>query len=120
VRDLVSDAVADASLRDAENELTRVVQPLSFETAGAESDDAELVRGELEDADVSVDEIESVREFYADLRGELDRRVTERLDRERPDWRASMRELDDDEVPSVTRKSRVKTRSRRGRNGRVR
>jgi len=27
--DLVSDAVADASLRDAENELTRVVQPLS-------------------------------------------------------------------------------------------
>ena len=98
VRDLVSDAVADASLRDAENELTRVVQPLSFETAGAESDDAELVRGELEDADVTVEEIESVREFYADLRGELDRRVTERLDRDHPDWRASMRELDDDEV----------------------
>jgi len=99
VRDLVSDAVADASLRDAENELTRVVQPLSFETAGAESDDAELVRGELADADVTVEEIESVREFYADLRGELDRRVTERLDRERPDWRASMRDLDDDEIP---------------------
>ncbi|GAA0718495.1 DNA excision repair protein ERCC-2 [Halorubrum trapanicum] len=99
VRDLVSDAVADASLRDAENELTRVVQPLSFETAGAESDDAALVRGELEDADVTVEEIEAVREFYADLRGELDRRVTAHLDRERPDWRASMRDLDDTEIP---------------------
>jgi DNA excision repair protein ERCC-2 len=99
VRDLVSDAVADASLRDAENELTRVVQPLSFESAGAESDDAALVRGELEDADVTVEEIEAVREFYADLRGELDRRVTAHLDRERPDWRASMRDLDDDEIP---------------------
>ncbi|ELZ47482.1 helicase c2 [Halorubrum coriense DSM 10284] len=99
VRDLVSDAVADASLRDAENELTRVVQPLSFESAGAESDDAALVRGELEDADVTVEEIEAVREFYADLRGELDRRVTAHLDREHPDWRASMRELDDDEIP---------------------
>ena len=99
VRDLVSDAVADASLRDAENELTRVVQPLSFESAGAESDDAALVRGELEDADVTVEEIEAVREFYADLRGELDRRVTAHLDRERPDWRASMRELDDEEIP---------------------
>ena len=99
VRDLVSDAVADASLRDAENELTRVVQPLSFESAGAESDDAALVRGELEDADVTVEGIEAVREFYADLRGELDRRVTAHLDRERPDWRASIRELDDDEIP---------------------
>ena len=99
VRDLVSDAVADASLRDAENELTRVVQPLSFETAGAASDDAALVRGELDDADVTVDEIQSVREFYADLRGELDRRVTAHLDREHLDWRASMRELDDGELP---------------------
>ena len=99
VRDLVSDAVADASLRDAENEVTRVVQPLSFESAGAESDDAALVRGELEDADVTVEEVEAVREFYADLRGELDRRVTAHLDRERPDWRASMRDLEDDEIP---------------------
>jgi len=99
VRDLVSDAVADASLRDAENELTRVVQPLSFESAGAESDDAALVHGELEDADVTVEEIEAVREFYADLRGELDRRVTAHLGREHPDWRASMRDLDDDEIP---------------------
>ncbi|MUW14765.1 ATP-dependent DNA helicase [Halorubrum sp. CBA1125] len=99
VRDLVSDAVADASLRDAENELTRVVQPLEFETAGAESADAELVRGEIEESDVTVEEIEGVREFLADLRGELDRRVTAHLDREHPDWRASMRDLDDDEIP---------------------
>jgi len=99
VRDLVSDAVADASLRDAVSEITRVVQPLSFETEGAESDDAELVRGELADSDVDLEELERVREFYSDLRGELDRRVTAHLDRERPDWRASMRELDDEELP---------------------
>ncbi|WP_281193801.1 ATP-dependent DNA helicase [Halorubrum sp. F4] len=99
VRDLVSDAVADASLRDAVSEITRVVQPLSFETEGAESDDAALVRGELEDGDVTLEELEAVREFYADLRAEIDRRVTAHLDRERPDWRASMRELDDDEIP---------------------
>ena len=99
VRDLVSDAVADASLRDAVSEITRVVQPLSFETEGAESDDAELVRGELADSDVSLAELEAVREFYADLRSELDRRVTAHLDREHHDWRASMRELEDDELP---------------------
>ncbi|GAB6878062.1 ATP-dependent DNA helicase [Halorubrum gandharaense] len=99
VRDLVSDAVADASLRDAENELTRVVQPLQFEEGGATSEDAELVRGELEDSDVTVQEIDAVREFYRDLREELGRRVVEHLDRERPDWRASMQSLDDDEIP---------------------
>ncbi len=99
VRDLVSDAVADASLRDAVSEITRVVQPLSFEQGGAESEDADLVRGELEESDVTVEELEAVREFYADLRGEIDRRVTARLDRDRPDWRASMRELEDDEIP---------------------
>lgn len=99
VRDLVSDAVADASLRDAVSEITRVVQPLSFEAEGAESDDAALVRGELEDGDVTLEELEAVREFYADLRAEIDRRVTDHLDRERPDWRASMRELGDDEIP---------------------
>ena len=99
VRDLVSDAVADASLRDAENELTRVVQPLQFEEGGATSEDAELVRGELNDSDVTVQEIDAVREFYRDLREELGRRVVEHLDRERPDWRASMESLDDDEIP---------------------
>ena len=99
VRDLVSDAVADASLRDAVSEITRVIQPLSFETDGAESDDAELVRGELADSDVTLDELERIREFYTDLRGEIDRLVTDHLDRARPDWRAAMRELDGDEVP---------------------
>ncbi|EMA68758.1 helicase c2 [Halorubrum aidingense JCM 13560] len=124
VRDLVSDAVADASLRDAENELTRVVQPLEFETAGAESDDAALVRGELEDADVTTDEIQSVREFYADLRGELDRRVTAHLDSEHPDWRASMRALDDAELalrdPEVPAEDEITTwANQAGYDGRV-
>ncbi|MFC6726927.1 ATP-dependent DNA helicase, partial [Halobium palmae] len=35
VRDLVSDAVADRSLRDAENELTRVVQAVEFDDGGS-------------------------------------------------------------------------------------
>ncbi|MWV64439.1 ATP-dependent DNA helicase [Halorubrum sp. JWXQ-INN 858] len=99
VRDLVSDAVADASLRDAEAELTRVVQPVEFESTGAATDDADLVRGELADSDVTVEEVSRVRAFYRDLREELDRRVTDHLDRERPDWRAAMRELEDGEIP---------------------
>ncbi|WP_418282161.1 ATP-dependent DNA helicase [Halorubrum sp. DTA98] len=99
VRDLVSDAVADASLRDAEAEITRVVQPVEFEREGAESENAGLVRGELDDSDVTIEELQRVRSFVSDLRGELDRRVTAYLDRERPDWRASMRELEDEEIP---------------------
>ncbi len=100
VRDLVSDAVADASLRDASAELTRVIQPITFESEGADAGtDADLVRGELSDSDVTVEEIERVREFYRDLREELDRRVTAHLDRERPDWRASMESLEHEEIP---------------------
>ncbi|MFC6614430.1 ATP-dependent DNA helicase [Halopenitus salinus] len=99
VRDLVSDAVADRSLRDATNELTRVVQPVRFDEEGRHNDDAEVVRAELADSDVSIEEVERVREFYEDLRGELDRRVTAHLDRERPDWRADPNRLEDAEIP---------------------
>ena len=99
VRDLVSDGVADASLRDAETEITRLVQPLEFERDGAESDDAETVRGELADSDVTLEELKRLRTFIVDLRDELDRRVTAHLDRERPDWRAAMSKLDDAEIP---------------------
>jgi DNA excision repair protein ERCC-2 len=108
VRDLVSDRVADASLRDAVTELTRVIQPLTLTadssdrssddtqvTASADrtettaSADAETIRAELADADVTLEDLERVRAFYADLRDELDRRVTAHLDATRPDWRAS-------------------------------
>jgi len=100
VRDLVSDAVADASLRDATAELTRVIQPITFDAEGADAGtDADLVRGELSDSDVTVEEIERVRDLYRDLREELDRRVTAHLDREHPDWRASLDDLDDGEIP---------------------
>ncbi len=99
VRDLVSDRVADASLRDAENELTRVIQPVKFDDEGSYTDDADLVRGELADSDVTVSEIERVREFYRDLREELDRRVVEHLDRESPSWRAHLADLEDAELP---------------------
>jgi len=100
VRDLVSDAVGDATLRDAESELSRIVQPLQFE--GRESHttaDADLVRGELEDADVSLSEVEETREFLRDLREELDRRVTAHLEREHRGWKSRLADLPDDEIP---------------------
>ncbi|SEH54799.1 DNA excision repair protein ERCC-2 [Halopenitus malekzadehii] len=99
VRDLVSDGVADRSLRDAINELTRVVQPVRFDDEGQYTDDADVVRGEIADSDVSIEDVERVREFYEALRGELDRRVVEYLDREQPDWRADPDRLEDAEIP---------------------
>jgi len=100
VRDLVSDAVGDTTLRDAESELSRVIQPLEFE--GRESHttaDADLVRGELEDADVSLSELEATREFLRDLREEVDRRVTAHLEREHGGWKSRLADLPDDEIP---------------------
>ncbi|MFC5366301.1 ATP-dependent DNA helicase [Salinirubrum litoreum] len=105
VRELVSDGLADASLRDAESELTRVIQPVEFEASGkdtsptAQTADAELVKGELDEADVTLAELKETREFVRDLRDELDRRVKAHLDRTRPDWRADLQSLDDAEVP---------------------
>jgi DNA excision repair protein ERCC-2 len=103
VRDLVSDGMGDTTLRDAESELTRVIQPVAFEDDGKEaagSTDADLVRGELSDADVGLDELERMRDFVRDLREELDRRVTEHLDRAHPDWEnAEPQELENYELP---------------------
>jgi DNA excision repair protein ERCC-2 len=105
VRDLVSDGLADASLRDAESELTRVIQPVEFEASGrdtsptAQTADADLVKGELDEADVTLAELKETREFVRDLRDELDRRVKAHLDRTRPDWRADLQSLDDAEIP---------------------
>ncbi|WP_435064773.1 ATP-dependent DNA helicase [Halobaculum sp. EA56] len=102
VRDLVSDGVADASLRDAENELTRVLQPVRFEESGRRVEgttDADLVRGELADAEVSLDEVELLVEFLRDLREELDRRVEGFLDAERRGWREDPTDLRDEEIP---------------------
>ncbi|MFC4548757.1 MULTISPECIES: ATP-dependent DNA helicase [Halorussus] len=100
VRDLVSDAVADKTLRDAESELTRVIQPIKFD--GQESHttaDADLVRGELGDSDVSLSELEETREFLRELREELDRRVTEYLEREHRGWKSNLPDLPDAEIP---------------------
>jgi DNA excision repair protein ERCC-2 len=108
VRDLVSDSVGDRTLRDAVSELTRVVQTVDFDdspgTAAGQSPsgaqtDAALVRGELNDSDVKLDELRTLREFCAALREELDRRVTAHLDTERPGWRAELTELADAELP---------------------
>ncbi|WP_380681634.1 ATP-dependent DNA helicase [Salinigranum sp. GCM10025319] len=103
VRDLVSDGVGDATLRDAVSELTRIVQPLEFDDAGHRTDDADLVREEFADADVTLDEVRSMRDAVEALRDEVDRRVRAHLDRERPDWRASLADapetFDDHELP---------------------
>ncbi|MFB6255518.1 MAG: ATP-dependent DNA helicase [Haloplanus sp.] len=110
VRDLVSDGVADATLRDAESELTRVIQPVELDGAERRSTDGRaesgpgpgdgaLVRDELEEADVTLSELKETRAFVRDLREELDRRVRAYLDRERPAWRTAMDGLPDDEIP---------------------
>ena len=99
VRDLVSDGVGDRTLRDAENELARVVQPLSFEERGGAVDGAEELRAELADSEATLAELERFRAFVRDLREELDRRVTNHLDETLPDWRADLARLGDDELP---------------------
>jgi len=96
VRDLVSDGVADATLRDAESELTRAIQPAELDP---EAHDGALVRGELAESDVSLAELKETRAFVRDLREELDRRVRAHLDREHPAWRTAMDDLPDDEIP---------------------
>ncbi len=105
VRDLVSDGVADTTLRDAETELSRVIQPITFEREGRQTEggsktaDADLVRAELEDSDVSFEELNRAHEFIGDLRAELDRRVRAHLDRIHPGWEGELTSLDDAEIP---------------------
>ena len=105
VRDLVSDGVADTTLRDTETELSRVIQPIKFEREGRHAEggsktaDADLVRAELDDSDVSFEELNRTLEFIRDLREELDRRVTAYLDRSHRGWRSNLHELSDAEIP---------------------
>ncbi len=105
VRDLVSEGVTDRTLRDAETELSRVVQPITLERegrqveGGSETADAELVRAELADTDVSFEELERTREFISALREELDRRVRAHLDRNHRGWRSDLTALEDAEIP---------------------
>ncbi|PSP79208.1 ATP-dependent DNA helicase [Halobacteriales archaeon QS_1_68_20] len=107
VRELVSDGVADATLRDAETELTRVIQPLEAAERGTGNDvrpgpDAvtpDLASGELADTDLDLPDLKRVRAFVRDLREELDRRVTAHLDREYPAWRSNLGDLNDEELP---------------------
>ena len=96
VRDLVSDGVGDATLRDAERELARVVQAVELD---GDTEDARLVRSELEESDVTLEECKELREFLGDLREEVDRRVRSHLDREHPGWRADPADLPDEEIP---------------------
>ena len=101
VRDLVSESVGDATLRDAESELTRVIQPVEFDdrTTSSTTADADLVRAELEEAGVTLRELKEVRDFLRDLREELDRRVTAFLEREHRGWKANLADLPDAEIP---------------------
>ena len=105
VRDLVSDGVADRTLRDAEAELTRVIQPVAFDEDGVgdasqhTKADAELVRAELAETDLDVDDVRATRDFLRDLREEFSRRVAAYLDREHVGWRANLADLPDAEIP---------------------
>jgi len=105
VRDLVSDGVSDRTLRDAEAELTRVIQPIAFDESGTgdasqhTKADAELVRGELADTDLDVDDVRATRDFLRDLREEFSRRIEAYLDREHRGWRANLADLPDAEIP---------------------
>ena len=104
VRDLVSEHIADSTLRDAETELSRVLQPVRFArdgrdaTGGSKTADADLVRAELNDTDVSIEELERTLEFVQDLRGELDRRVRAHLERTSPGWQSDLTALEDEEI----------------------
>jgi DNA excision repair protein ERCC-2 len=85
VRELVSDGVADTTLRDAVSELTRVIQPVE--------------RDDVADSEVTLDDLQATREFLVDLREELDRRVVAHLDAEYRGWRADLTDLRDEEIP---------------------
>ncbi|WP_440772380.1 ATP-dependent DNA helicase [Natronorubrum sp. DTA28] len=105
VRDLVSDGISDTFLRDAETELSRVIQPIKFERegrnaqGGSKTADADLVRAELNDTDVTFEELNRTLEFVQDLRSELDRRVTAYLDRNHRGWESDPHDLHDEEIP---------------------
>jgi DNA excision repair protein ERCC-2 len=101
VRELVSDGVADTTLRDAVSELTRVIQPVERDdvATGSEAAGEALVRAELADSEVTLADLKGTREFLVDLREELDRRVTAHLDAEYRGWRADLTELGDEEIP---------------------
>jgi DNA excision repair protein ERCC-2 len=99
VRDLVSGGVADATLRDADSELTRVIQPLSADDPDRMGAGAEAVRAELADADVDLDDLRRTRALVRDLRDELDRRVRAHLDRAEPGWREDPDRVDGAEIP---------------------
>lgn len=101
VRDLVSDRVADRSLRRAEMEFSRVIQAVEGGDrleAGSDLDLAAL-RGVVEEAQVSVAELDRVREFIRTLREELDDRVGGYLERVVPEWRTDVESLTDEEIP---------------------
>ncbi|WP_435196947.1 ATP-dependent DNA helicase [Natronomonas sp. EA1] len=105
VRDLVSDGVGDSTLRDAERELTRVIQPLEHEgkqgSVGSQDlqQAQDLIREHLNESDVSLDELVRTRDFIRELREELDRRVTGYLDRNERGWQSNMTDLRDAEIP---------------------
>jgi DNA excision repair protein ERCC-2 len=99
VRDLVSDGVADSTLRDAETELSRVLRPLEYEGQDARGNEAQQIRAAVADADIDAAKIARTRQLIRDLRPEADRRIQAYLDAETPGWRSDLAGLDDDEIP---------------------
>jgi DNA excision repair protein ERCC-2 len=100
VRDLVSEGVGDETLRNAEREFTRVLEPFRGGETQAGSDvDLEALKATVRDSDLSPTDLETARRFLRDLREEMDRRVTAYLDREATGWRADADGLEDAEIP---------------------
>lgn len=100
VRELVSEEVADRSLRRAQRELGRVLTPFRDGAAQAGSDiELSELEQTISESDVNPTDIEFVRSFIEDLREEIDRRVTAHLDTTHEGWRAEPRTLEDQELP---------------------
>jgi DNA excision repair protein ERCC-2 len=100
VRDLVSAGVSDTALRDAEAEIAQVVQPVTMsEESGRATGPVETIRGELEDSDVTVEDLQRTRNLLSDLREYMDERVSDYLDREHPGWEERGADLPDAEIP---------------------
>ncbi|MFB6112415.1 MAG: ATP-dependent DNA helicase [Halobacteriaceae archaeon] len=100
VRDLVSDGVADRTLRDATRELGRVLEPYrGGETRAGTEMDLGALQAEVQESELTPTDIASVQSFLRELRQELDRRITAHLDSTEEGWRADPAALDDAELP---------------------
>ncbi len=107
VRDLVGDRVSDRAIEDAIRELSRVIEPLAaVEEAGVDArygssakQEAAAVQDALNQTDVTLGELRDTHRFLTAIHDRLDERVRAHLDETAPNWRATLADLDDGEIP---------------------